>query len=106
MPVEAAVEDRVQLRWAARVFRTRQNVVQPVGVLASDMSKGDCGESLGDIRRHRRRTRETLGMVFPIGGRGTLAPNPDNFIAVEEFQRGHSKNEWLTDQSHAVCKDP
>jgi hypothetical protein len=88
MPVEAAVEDRVQLRWAARVFRAGQDVVQPVGVFASDVSKGDRGGSLSEIRRHRGRTREHMRTVFPIGGSETFEPDPDNFIAVEELQRG------------------
>lgn len=44
MPVEAAVEDRVQIRRAARAFRTGQDMVQSVGVLARDVSKSDRGE--------------------------------------------------------------
>ncbi len=47
VPVEAAVEDRVQDAGRQEVVRPRDDVVELVRVFALDMAEGDAGEGRG-----------------------------------------------------------
>jgi hypothetical protein len=57
MPIEAAVEDRVQLAWRLEVLRPVQDMIELVGIFLLDMAQGDrremCREALREQIAHR-----------------------------------------------------
>ncbi len=48
MPVEAAVEDRVQVRRAPQMLRPLQHLVELLGKLLADMAERDAGQAIGE----------------------------------------------------------
>ena len=76
MPVEAAVEHRMQLAWAACVHWAGQHVVQLVGVFSTDMPEGDRRKSVSEVRCHRRQARHCIrnGHANEVSQAGRDAP--------------------------------
>src|SRR6185437_6385201 len=75
VPVEAAVEDRVQRARTGEVARSGQHLIQLVRVLAPDMAERDAGETVGEVGGQRLQGPLLLG-EHGRAGAVTHAPLP------------------------------
>jgi hypothetical protein len=73
MPVEAAVEDRMQLPWRQSIARATHHMVQLVWELLADVPESEAGETVCEVRCQLCHKRNWL-VSCPID-LAYLAPN-------------------------------